>query len=113
MLPQQEAEIITRKYQALPFLKMNEGELVNAANLVLIKIHVITGWNFPQEKEFQLILKEQFRKKIMESYPLVNVIEMEFAFRNNTTVKDWGKNMNMSKKLLEEFFGNAWLVLGG
>lgn len=95
MLPPQEAEVITRKYQALPFLKMNETELINAANLILIKIHVITGWNFPQEKEYQNILKEQFRKKIMESYPLVNVIEIEFAFRNNTTVKDWGKNMNI------------------
>jgi len=95
MLPPQEGKLITRKYQALPFLKMNETELTNAANLALIKIHVITGWNFPQEKEYQNILKEQFRKKIMESYPLVNVVEIEFAFRNNTTVKDWGKNMNI------------------
>jgi len=95
LLPPQEGKLITRKYQALPFLKMNESELINAANLALIKIHVITGWNFPQEKEYQNILKEQFRKKIMESYPLVNVVEIEFAFRNNTTVKDWGKNMNI------------------
>jgi hypothetical protein len=96
MLPPEEAMVISRKYQALPFLKMNENDLINAANLILIKIHVITGWNFPQEKEFQLILKEQFRKKLVESYPLVNVIEIEFAFRNNTTIKDWGKNMNLS-----------------
>ena len=75
---------------------MDETGLLNAANLILIKIHVITGWHFPQEPEFQKILKDQFIKKLLESYPLVNASEIEFAFRNNTSVKDWGKNMNLS-----------------
>jgi BarA-like signal transduction histidine kinase len=96
MLPKEEAQVITRKYQAIPFLKMSAIDLANTANLILIKIHVITGWNFPQEPEFQKILKDQFSKKLLESYPLVNAIEMEFAFRNNTAVKDWGKNMNLN-----------------
>ena len=96
MLPPAESRIIARKYQAIPFLKMDETELLNAANLILIKIHVITGWNFPQEPEFQKILKDQFIKKLLESYALVNAPEIEFAFRNNTSVKDWGKNMNLS-----------------
>lgn len=43
------------------------------------------------------ILLDQFVKKLIESYPNVNPEEIEYAFRNyGTTVKDWGKSMNLS-----------------
>lgn len=75
---------------------MDDLVLKNTTNLLLVKIHVITGWNFPSETEYREILRDQFRKKLLESYPNVNCDEVEFAFRKNTSVKDWGKNMNIA-----------------
>lgn len=66
-----------------------------AAEVILLKLHVITGWAIP-EREFMNILVDQFKKKLIESYPNVNIDEIEFAFRNNPGVKDWGKNMNLN-----------------
>src|SRR6185312_3967709 len=75
--------------------KMNDLELRLKTNELLIKINVITGWSFPLDSETQRILKDQFFKKLRESYSDVNVEEIEYAFRNNTEVKDWGKNINL------------------
>lgn len=74
---------------------MSIAELKTAATLLLIKINVITGWALYEDPKSAQILKEQFELKIKESYPNVNVDEMEYAFRQNTTVKDWGKFMNL------------------
>lgn len=74
---------------------MNVGEFRATSYALLLKIHVITGWAIP-EGEFQDILIDQLEKKLLESYPLVNPDEVEYAFRNNTSVKDWGKAMNLS-----------------
>jgi hypothetical protein len=63
---------------------------------MLIKIHAMTGWNFPDPASAE-ILKEQFQKKMQEGYATVNTDEIEYAFRTyGTTVKDWGKSMNLS-----------------
>lgn len=75
---------------------MSPQELNVSAYALLLKIHVITGWNFP-EKELAAILVDQFEKKMIESYGTVNSDEVEYALRNyGTTVKDWGKQMNLS-----------------
>lgn len=43
------------------------------------------------------ILIDQFTKKILESYPLINSDEIEYAFRNKPIeIKEWGKAMNLS-----------------
>jgi hypothetical protein len=83
------------KYSSKQIKQMNETELQLSAGYLLIKINIITGWNFPTEIEHQNILEDQFRKKLIESYPNVNLDEIEYAFRNNTSVKDWGKNINL------------------
>ena len=63
---------------------------------LLTKIHVITGWTLPTDTLLDILL-EQFQKKLIESYPNTNVDEVEYAFRTGgTTVKDWGKSMNLS-----------------
>lgn len=63
---------------------------------LLLKIHVITGWEVPQ-KELMAILADQFAKKILESYPSVTPDEVEYAFRNKPIeLKDWGKALNIS-----------------
>lgn len=74
---------------------MSDVEVRLRTNELLIKINVITGWSFPLDTETQLVLKDQFFKKLKESYSDVNVEEIEYAFRNNTSVKDWGKNINL------------------
>lgn len=75
---------------------MAEQNLWTYAKATLLKIHVITGWTIPKD-ELMKILLDQFIKKLVESYPNVNPEEIEYAFRNyGTTVKDWGKAMNLS-----------------
>lgn len=74
---------------------MTPAELVKAADAVLVRIHVITGWAVPQ-KELQDILIDELIKKFNESYSNVNPDEVMYAFRNNTSVKDWGKAMNLA-----------------
>lgn len=75
---------------------MLENEKVIAANAIILKIHVITGWLIP-EPAFAEILKDQFIKKMNESYSTVNVDEIEYAFRTyGHAVHDWGKSMNLS-----------------
>lgn len=66
------------------------------ASVLLLKIHVITGWEIPQQ-ELMTILADQFVKKILESYPSVTPEEVEYAFRNKPIeLKEWGKSMNIS-----------------
>lgn len=74
---------------------MDAFELKAKAGALLAKIHVITGWNFPEEIEYQKILKDQFIKKLIESYPTVNCDEIEYAFRNHP-VKEWGKKLSIN-----------------
>lgn len=75
-----------------------EGEQRNMwAKALLLKIHVITGWVIPDSTELLNILIDQFQKKLEENYPHLNVDEIEFAFRQSgTTIKDWGKQMNLA-----------------
>lgn len=92
----EESKILDLKYKAPPFGRMSPDQLKVAAHVVLVKLHVITGWNMPASGEYLDILLDQFEKKLSESYALVNVEEMECAFRNNPGVKDWGKAMNLN-----------------
>ena len=63
----------------------------------MIKIHVITGWNLPTDEMIETVLIDQLTKKLQEEYDDLNVDEIEFAFRQSgTTIKDWGKSMNLS-----------------
>ncbi len=75
---------------------MKPDEITYNAVHLLLKIHVITGWEVPQN-EMMEILVDQFKKKITESYPMINCDEIEYAFRNKPLeIKEWGKAMNIS-----------------
>lgn len=75
---------------------MSEQEVGLWSKTLLLKIHVITGWTIP-DSDLLIILVDQFQKKLIESYPNMNADEIEYAFRQSgTTVKDWGKAMNLS-----------------
>lgn len=92
----EEQVVLQVKYASKRFGAMSDDEIAVASNAALIKIHAITGWAFP-DATVAAILKDQFRKKILESYYNVNPDEMELAFRKyGGQVKDWGKSMNLS-----------------
>lgn len=75
---------------------MDPDEIYVHSQALLLKIHVITGWVIPA-KDLMIVLLDQFNKKLKESYDIVNPDEIEYAFRAyGTTVKDWGKQMNLS-----------------
>ena len=67
---------------------------VTAAGLMLI-INTITGWSFPHEEKLRAVLTEQFTRTLQEKYASMNSEEIAYAFRNDTTVQDWGKDMNL------------------
>lgn len=73
---------------------LSDAELEKVTQLLILKIYTITGWPIPED-ELKKILVDQLSKKIKESYPNVNETEVEYAFRSNLTVKDWGKSMNL------------------
>lgn len=94
-LSKEENKTLEVKYASRRFDQMTLPEAALSAKVVLLKIHVITGWVLP-EAEMRNILIDQMAKKLTEAYGNVNADEVEFAFRNNTTVKDWGKAMNLA-----------------
>ena len=71
---------------------MKAQDLEIWVDALLLKIHAITGWTIP-EKKILTVLVDQFRKKILESYPNCNPDEIEYAFRQTgtTAVKGLGK----------------------
>ncbi len=90
-----ESKVLELKYTGKPFGIMEEQERWFAAQTVLLKIHAIKGWTIPVS-EMMDILVDQFQRKLSEGYANVTVAEMEYAFRNSTDVKDWGKALNLS-----------------
>lgn len=92
----QENRLIQLKYSGKTFGAMEPKERDRAAKEVLLRIHVITGWQMPTD-ELMLILVDEFNKKIIESYPNVNIDEITHAFRQHgSEVKEWGKSLNIS-----------------
>lgn len=83
------------KYAAKTIGQMSGVEVDGWSKGLLLKIHVITGWVIP-EKELLSILVDQFQKKLVEDYPMLNVDEIEYAFRQQASKPDWGKTMNLA-----------------
>lgn len=88
--------MVDLKYKSKMFGVMTDQERFISACAMIVKINTTTGWPLPTEKTIFDILADQFSKKMGESYANVNADEIEYAFRNNTTVKDWGKAMNLA-----------------
>lgn len=84
------------KYAAKRFGDMDENERFSFAEVLLLRISVITGWTLPLS-ELMNVLIDQFQKILSEKYRNVNIEEFEYAFRQKgIEVKDWGKAMNLS-----------------
>lgn len=96
-LTSQEEKIREVKYASPVLCKLDASKLGKEVKAAIIKISIITGWTYPDDKLYQSILEDQFKKKLLEEYPDLNFKEMEYAFRYyGTRVKDWGKSINLS-----------------
>lgn len=80
-----------------------KDDLPRVVKILLLKLHVITGWPVP-EKELKNILVEHLQKAIIERFPNVNADEVEHAFRT-TSVKNWGMSMSVTLvcEVIEEY----------
>lgn len=76
---------------------MSQENIITHSKALMIKISIITGWVIPEDQYMKNVLYEQFGKKLIEDYYSLNVQEIEYAIRNyGTTIKDWGKLVNLS-----------------
>lgn len=95
-LQDQDKRMMALKYAAPRICDMDMNLQSMWAKSLLLKIHVITGWVIP-DTDLLTILIDQFEKKLIENYGMLNVEEIEYAFRSSgTVVKDWGKSMNLA-----------------
>jgi hypothetical protein len=92
-----EENILKVKYASPVVIRLDADKLAKEVKALIIKMNIITGWTYPDDKLYQAILEDQLRKKLQEDYPDMNFTEMEYAFRHfGTVVKDWGKSINLS-----------------
>lgn len=96
-LSKDQESVFDAKYAMPPVGFLCPADFVKSVKILVFKISVITGWNLPEQQEVLNILYDQMGKKLMEDYSDLNTDEIEYAFRSfGTTVKDWGKNVNLS-----------------
>lgn len=97
VLTSPEEKILKVKYAGQLIAYIPEDKLIREIKAMVIKMNIITGWTYPDDKLYQAILEDQLKKKLLEDYPDMNFVEMEYAFRHyGTVVKDWGKSINLS-----------------
>lgn len=89
-------KMIDLKYQGKQIQHIQLNDLFTEAKGLLLKIYVITGWVVPAG-DMKNILIGQLVPKLQESYGMLNIAEVEFAFRKaGTVIQDWGKDMNLA-----------------
>lgn len=95
-LQKEELELISKKYEAPQIRNLQDAEILANTAICLKRIHIITGWNLPDDIEYIKSLTDELYLKLKESFEMLNFPEITAAFRKNGIgVKDWGKNMNL------------------
>lgn len=96
--------MVELKYASTIFGRKTGLELSIDAGRLLFIITVVTGWQLPTHEDAIKILKDQFAKKLSESYENLNIDEFEYALRN-CPVKDWGKaiNLNLIDEVIDQY----------
>lgn len=104
LLPE-ESEILNLKYSALRFAGMNMEAIAIQADLLLLKIHTITGWKMPDARLMK-ILTEEFTIYLRSK--LVNANEVEHAFRlySSRIDKEFGTSLSIMliSQVMEQYF---------
>lgn len=110
-LPTEIQEVVKLKYAEPQIRHLTDPEINTKAVHSLRIIHVITGWNLPDDMEYMKLLSEQFVLKLKEDFNELNFQEISAAFRKNGIgIKDWGKSMNLDLicKVLSEFYNSRY-----
>lgn len=95
-LNKDELEIVKAKYLDRRIDQMNGPELLTNVAECLLRIHIITGWNLPDDQRYIQLLTEELHAKLQEDFSMLNFQEISLAMRKNGVgKKDWGKNMNL------------------
>lgn len=91
-----QADIILATRDTAPAVqKLDPYQLRSSLAGLLIRASVITGWPLPKSEVYQILLDE-FEKLLLESYPILNIKDLEYAFRHFGDEKEYGKEMNLS-----------------
>lgn len=91
-----EKKVIEKKYADPQIGRLTDSEIFTRAAEAVQRIHIITGWNIPDDKSYTRILVEELSTKLKEDFTNMNFQEVVYAFRKNGLgIKDWGKNMNL------------------
>lgn len=88
-------QILEVKYSAERIGDIDLLQLDNKVKIVMLRIHVITGWTIPIHEMMDVFIDE-FRTLLLQEYNDLNFEEILFAFRKyKHIVEDWGKEMNL------------------
>jgi hypothetical protein len=60
--------VIKKKYEARQIKDMSDAEILTEAVKTFQRIHVITGWNLPDDNEYIKILSEEFCLKLNDEF---------------------------------------------
>lgn len=94
-LSTEDLKVLEYKYAEKNISQLSDIEIINKAKECLLRIHVITGWNLPDDSAYMNVLIDEFVKKLKEDFYMLNFSEISFAFRKSTGKQDWGKNTNL------------------
>lgn len=94
-LTREDQKVFDLQLRSPELSKYGETELKTVVALLISSISIITGWRIPDDEDYIRELHEQFLLKVKESYSSLNPDEIKYAFRQNSTVKDWGKVFNL------------------
>lgn len=95
-LPPESQQIVSDKYAGRPIFKLQDAEINTQAADCLRRIHVITGWNLPDDIQYVKALLEEFVIKLKTDFYMMNFVEVIAAVRKYGNIVDWGKNMNLA-----------------
>lgn len=83
------------KYNGVSFKDMTPEDVTTWSLKLMVTLHTVTGWEVPED-ELGIVLQDQFRQILTESYGNCNPNEIEYSFRNyGKSVKNWGKQINL------------------
>lgn len=97
VLTEQEIEVLQMKYAGLKISQMDESEVLQKSFVLLTRIHIITGWNLPNDSDYIKVLGDELKIFLSTKFFDLNFEEVVFAFRTyGIGTIDWGKNMNLT-----------------
>ncbi len=70
----EQIKVLERKYSEPRIEKMSDAEILTRSGDCLKRIHIITGWNLPDDKDYVKILIEELAQKLKEDFATLNFL---------------------------------------